>query len=584
MGLAALIALVAGTPAAFAALPEIADRVPGNAQVVITLSNMDAFITQVESMGKLFGSGDQGPMKELDELRNAKGIKKDGSVAIAVMPTADGEPADSETPNMLVFVPVTDYKAFVAGFDGDATQDVSTLNMKGEDGFSRDIGNGYALLSPIKELVQAYEASKGQREVLMARAGARGRDIIERSDMVIIADVQSMKPMLEKGLNEIPNPADLMGGMGGGGGGGDEANAQIAEMKKIGENFIRDGSAGIVGVNLSGGNVVINLGAQFTKGSELAGFFAGSGNSGALLNKLPATPFLMAIAMDMTSPGIRTILTNLQKLGAAEGQEGSQLSKMLFGGGEGIEGTATVIGFNPMALMGGGLFINSTQYTATKDPAGTQAKVKAAMESMNGLETKEGSFATKYEVGVVEVSGVKADKSTMKITPGADSDPMMGQAMAMMLGPTQELTMLSAAVEGGIVTTMSNNPPLLSSALEAAKSGKGLGGDEAITVTRSLMPANRVFEGYLGTKALLDSVGPFLAMIGGPEELPVPATLAPVGMAMTSGDEGMSFSIVIPADNMKAFAEIAKAMEGMNGGGDAEPADAPDEEPAAPAF
>ena len=81
-----------------------------------------------------------------------------------------------------------------------------------------------------------------------------------------------------------------------------------------------------------------------------------------------------------------------------------------------------------------------------------------------------------------------------------------------------------------------------------------------------MLPANRVVEGYLGTKSVLDSVGPFLGMMGMTEELKVPASMNPMGFSISSGEGGMSMSMVIPSDNLKAFADIANQMNAMQGG------------------
>jgi hypothetical protein len=573
------LALAAGT--ASAALPEVVDRVPSTAQVVVSVTNAEAFMDQIGGLARVFGgdlAGEDGPLEMLNVITSLEGLNKGGAVVAVVMPgAAEGQ----EVPNMVLMVPVSDYRAFVTGLKGDAAAGVATIEMDGEPAFARDIGGGYALIGPIQELVQTFPEVKGQKAAHMARAGAKGRAIVEASDLVVLADVQSLKPMLDEALEGLPTPADLMGGMGGGPE-ADDAAKQMDMMKQVAQNFTRDGEAGVMGVSLAGGNVVIHLGAQFKKGSELGGFFAGGGDSTPLLAKLPATPFLMAFAMDSSSPGLRTVMRNMQGMNAQGGAMG-KLNEALLGISEGSEGGATVLGYNPMALMGGGLFINTTSFTATKDTAALLKRTQEAMAAMNGVESPEGKVETTFAAGAVEVSGVKADKQTLKLIPGPDADPMAGQALAMMLGPTQELTMLSAPVDGGVVTVMSNNPPLMTTALEAAKSGKGLGEDKGIATTRALLPGSRVMEAYIGTGSIMESVGPFLAMMGGPEDLDLPTNLAPIGMAMASGEEGMSFTIAIPADNIKMFSDLAKAMQQLQGGGE-EPVPADNDGGNAPAF
>lgn len=572
-----LVAMVAGAPAAFAALPEVADRVPANAHLVVTLDNLGSFMSQMSAIEKLFGQADadRGPLAGLEMFGNAKGVKKDGAVAMVIMPGADGKPAmeEGQSPPMVVFVPVTDYAAFVAGFEGQVNGAISTLMVDGTEAFAKDIGGGYALMSDQQGLLESFPAeAKGQREGHLARAGARGREVIERSNLVVLADVQGLKPALEQGVQQMKDQAEAMSGMMGGMGGGmgdedmgeDAAEDSAKVFDQMSEAFMRDGRTIVGGISLAGGHLALHIGAQFLEGTQMAGTFAGAGNAAPILNRLPATPFILAYAADTSSPQFREIMQDMQKMQEESGM--GEINRLMSNMAEGSTGNAFIMGFNPMALMGGGLFINSAAFNAVNDTAAFMTSSKEAMLALNGKETEVGTFATTYEADAVEVSGVKVAKTTMKIEPGMDSDPMVGQMMAMMMGPTQQIEMLSAPVEGGIVTALSNNPPLLASAIDAAKGGNNLGKDAGIKTVRELLPGNRVMEAYLGTKSVLDSVSPMLAMFGMGDELDVPGSMNPMGFAMTSGEGGMSLSMVIPSDNLKAFADIAKQMQAMQGG------------------
>ncbi len=580
--LSLLVAMMAGAPVAMAALPEVADRVPANAPVVITLTNLESFMSQMGDIQKLFGTDDammeDGPLAELEKIKTTAGLKRDGAVAMVIMPEApkagdaDAEEGDEAPPKMVVFIPVSDYNAFVTGLSGDASAAIATIDVDGEPSYAKNIGGGYALISPMQDVLEAFPTDiKGQREGHLARAGARGREVIDRSDLVVLADIQTLKPMLEEGVKGMKEQAEMMSGMMGGMGGGmgdDDAGDPMEQSNevftKMSDAFMRDGQTMVGGVSLAGGHVVMHFGAQFNEGTASASTFASNGNAAPILDRLPATPFIMAFAADTSSANLREMMQEVQKMQQQGGM--GEMNRLMSNMAEGSNGNAFVMGFNPMALMGGGLFINSAAFNAVKDPAAFMAKSKEAMLALNGTETEVGTFTTSYEDDAVEVSGAKASKATMKIEPGVDSDPMVGQMMAMMMGPTQQIEMLMAPVEGGIVTAMSNNPPLLASAIEAAKGGNNLGKDAGVKAVREMFPGNRVMEGYLGTKSILDSVGPFLAMMGAAEEFEVPASMNPMGFAMTSGEGGMSLSMVIPADNLKAFSDIAKQMQAMQGG------------------
>lgn len=592
--LSLLVAMMAGAPAALAALPEVADRVPANAPVVITLTNLESFMGQMGQIQKLFGTEgamDEGPLAELEKIKSTAGLKKDGAIAMVVMPEVqkpaaadDGEMSEPTPPKMVIFVPVSDYNAFVTGLSGDANAAVATLDMDGEAAFAKNIGGGYALISPLQDVLESFPTdTKGQREGHLARAGARGREVIDRSDLVVLADMQALKPMLEQGVKDMKEQAEMMTGMMGGGMVDDDAEGNEAEKSaqmftEMSDMIIRDGKTAVGGISLTGGNIVMHMGAQFNEGSDSANTFNANGNAAPILDRLPATPFIMAYAADTSSPQFRKIMQGFQKMQEQGGM--GEVGRLMTSMAEGSNGNAFIMGFNPMALMGGGLFINSAAFNLTKDPAAFMASAKQAMTALNGKETEVGTFTTTYEADAVEVSGAKASKATMKIEPGMDSDPMVGQVMAMMMGPTQQIEMLTAPVDGGVVTALSNNPPLLASAIDAAKGGNGLGTDKGVKAVREMLPGNRMMEAYLGTKSVLDTVTPFLAMMGAGDEFDTPASMNPMGFAMTSGEGGMSLTMVVPADNLKAFADIAKQMQAMQGGGDM----GGDDEGGAPAF
>ena len=123
----------------------------------------------------------------------------------------------------------------------------------------------------------------------------------------------------------------------------------------------------------------------------------------------------------------------------------------------------------------------------------------------------------------------------------------------------------------GVVMTMSQNTPLFTKAVEAAKSGKGLSEDEGIKGVQAHLPANRVFEMYLGTKSIMDTINSAMAMFGGGAEIKVPAKISPVGMAASMEAGGVDIRLFVPIDVIKS---VAEAVEAAKAGGE-EPDEAP---------
>ena len=99
------------------------------------------------------------------------------------------------------------------------------------------------------------------------------------------------------------------------------------------------------------------------------------------------------------------------------------------------------------------------------------------------------------------------------------------------------------------------------------------------------LPKDRVFELYLGTKSIMDSVAGLMQMAGGEATFVAPANVSPIAIAGTAGKGGMAMHLFLTADVIKAMSEIRTQMDAA-GGGDEEPVEAGDKkgEPATPRF
>lgn len=82
-----------------------------------------------------------------------------------------------------------------------------------------------------------------------------------------------------------------------------------------------------------------------------------------------------------------------------------------------------------------------------------------------------------------------------------------------------------------------------------------------------MLPANRNFEMWIGSKSLIDTLGGFAAMMGGPA-VSAPADLPPVAMAATGDAGGAQLRIVVPTKVITTVQEIGKKVQSEMGGGD----------------
>lgn len=562
---AAAVAAMAGL--AVAEPPAALDRVPGDAAIVVTFRNIEQTQGKLMDMAKLVGAAEKmeaGPMAELDKIIKTPGLNKSGSLALAIMAGPDGVNFNEDQGPVVIIAPISDYAAFVKGMGGTAGEGVNEVKFDEETGYIKDIGGGFAALSPKKDMLTAFAGKGGNTAGHAKSMGKTGQGIADRADVLIITNIPALEKQLKEGVSQMQeqakNATAMMGPQGA------QAAAGIAMFQSVAENWARDAERAVVGLSKSDNGIAIDVASQFKDNSELSKFFQDSGKSGAMIGKVPNQPFLFAGAFDMSAPGIKMILKNVATMAEAQAKAAGNESQLpmaeIFKASDKTGGMAFVVGANPAAMMGGGLFTNTTTYIATSDPKGYITAMKDAMAAANGK--KNGPVTTKstYEPEAQEIKGIKADKwsNKMEVDP---NDPMAMQVQmmtSMLFGPTG-MGGYTASTGDAVVSVLSPNTPLMEMAIDAAKSGKGLGDEPSLKAVQAGLPANRTFELYIGSKSIFDSIGGIMAMMGGGAPFKAPDKLTPVAIAGTTEAGGVNFHIFVPGDVIQAVSELGQSMK-----------------------
>jgi len=574
---ASLLAL-AGLNPALANGPEVLDRVPSNAAMIGVVNNLQDSLTKVENFSKALNlptpEGEEDPIADMKAILETPGLNKSGSVAIFVLADAEGKIdfESGEEPDALALIPVSDFKAFVMALGAEGSEGTVSVQIDENEQFVKSIGSGYAVMGKSKLLIEKFEGKSGNTGAHTKALGSFGASVLDSADAIFFADVDVLKPAIEKATEEMGSQAEMMSAMAGAQ--GEQAKAGIAIFQQVFANFGRDGETGMFVVDFTDKGVKLDVAAQFKEGSELAGFFSESGSSSKLLKSLPSQSFLFAGAVDTKVAGVRKILKNIAAMNAkaakASGDTASAgtIATML-AQSENVDGLAFSMGANPAAMMGGGLLTNTTMFIATSDPAAYLAATQKALTGMNGTQVAGMKYTTEYKSKAVTIGGVDIDTWSTAIEPNPD-DPngmQIQMVQSMIFGPGG-IGGMHAITEGGLVSTMSQNTPLMTSALEASKSGKGLADNALLKEAQKGLPEGRIFEVYLGTKAILDSVAGIMSMMGGAAEFTVPEQVSPVAMAGSAKQGGFAFHLFVPTDVVAALAEISKSMEAADQGDD----------------
>ncbi len=557
---AALSMLVAP---AFGQVPAALDRIPSDAAVAISVKDMGKLKAGIESLAKALGvpAAEMEGLMKLDGVLKMQGADASGSAAIGIMGF------DGEEPDAVAVIPVRDYAAFVKNFGGTGAG-VEELKLDEKPVFVKNLEGGFAAAGPNKELVEKFGGKTGNAKGHEALMGAAGKAISATSDVIIVANISKLGDKIKEGLQGIKDSMGMAMMMAG-------QDVDMTFLDTFTDTFVRDASAGVIGFKVSEAGVTMDLAAQFKEGTEYAGYFNGKGNAKGLMATLPNQPILFAMAMDASSPGLRTLIGNMQKFAAKmQPKEGGANNPGMFPANwtEQADGMAFQIGNSPAPI--GGLFLNTVAYIKTSKPDEVVKTMKEGLTGANGKTIDGMTYTTSYQEGA-KAGDLTVDAWSMKMAADPE-DPhaqQIGQVYGMLFGPGG-LNGYSLKSDGGVVVTYAKNSELLGKAVASVKGGDNLLADPDVKAIAVSLPEDRSFEAYVGVKSLMEIMINVAGMMGMAANINVPDQIPPVGMSATTNGGGFRMTFVIPTKVMTSVKSVVDALDQGRGGGDEEKPDA----------
>jgi hypothetical protein len=363
----------------------------------------------------------------------------------------------------------------------------------------------------MREAVESYDGASGARAGHTARLGSLASERAGTSDMFVSVDVAAHEEQIREMVQQF---SFLL--MMGAAQAGQDAGAQMAMIEALQERIIADGQVAFLAFDLGEAGFAIDAGMQFKEGSDTGVLLRDAGNSSPLLARLPNKPFLLAAAVDVSSPSARELtkaFSGLQKIGVP-GLNPENMN---------TNGSAFLLGETPGGLMGGMLLGATTMFFDSDDPAALAAQMKSGLEAINGQTVEGSTYTTSYESGASSIDGTSLDAYSVQVDSGDATNmqmQQMQQMIGMFLGPGNSGPAgFVAKADKGLVMTMAKNSQLAGEAVKAANAGTGLGTNPTVKGVAEALPAGRSVEVYIGVGKLAEMAMALMAMQMGPVDV-----------------------------------------------------------------
>ena len=433
-----------------AAKAQVMEKVPADAMVVVKVADLTATSGKFAKLMADFGVDAFAPQLK-DPLGALKGklsikdgVKENGDAALYVLPPKAA--AGDENKSFVILIPVSDYKAFIANFQGATTEGtVTTATMPDspEPAFIADWG-GFAAMSPTKALIEKAPAN------ILKTAGITGKEVA-KNDFLIYVNHSSVREELlpklqegrEKGLAEWEDNLSQ-----------NEKTKKYVPVAKVAfnkildlaEGFLRDGEVTTVGINIVDTGVNVSTVCEFKPASYAGTNIASIKNTdSSTLTGLPETRYVVyggftstpetfsKLASDFADP----ILTELSKCDPEN-------SKSILGITDQIKGVlkankSAAFGMVFPAAFGGGEA--AIQQIAVYDGGAKElaATYESSSKLLNDFSQMIGGqvpMEATIEKNVKTIEGISFDRMKVitKIPEGDPAAAQMDMIMKMMYG------------------------------------------------------------------------------------------------------------------------------------------------------
>ena len=581
LGLTAAVMLVICRPVAAADMDELLDLVPADSEMFAVVPSLSGMNDNIAKLSVATGWEEMAPGSEnlLQQVKSAIGLGEgvnDAGAMIAIVGINEKGMEDERT---YWLVPVSDYKTFVETKGGSASEAVTSIGLKQEgDTFAKKYGD-YALLSPSRKAIDAYQPGKASA-VFLRNIGKAGTDYTEKADLFIYVDASTLAEtfgpmaidqMMRDAEESIkPGAPDF-----------EQQQKMVLAYTELVQNLFKtiaqDADAVGFAVRVNENGIVVSESLGFKPESEISSFLPGGPSTAqSLLAQMPAQPWIFTSTIDFKSFNYAKVFEDVKKY---FGPLNPLINEMYTAATPIIdktEGQTTVL-YVPNQTSVGGL-LNQVQFYKTDNTDALIGDIKGYMQKLgevrlprkdfgmaerqieeeNMLPEPEMGFITSWTDDVLDLDGVKVSQYSFTMSLSPEMMQQMGP-MAFLLG--QGYNGYVAAKDGYVIQTTTLDQQLLQKALDNIGKMDGLGGIDEITRTRAAyLPKNAAMEMYLNISGIANAANNYLPLFEMPP-IQVPAGLTPVAMAMGIEDNSTVLVTYVPSDNIKFLIDTVKTLQ-----------------------
>jgi hypothetical protein len=535
--------------------------------VVRNLGELDAKLSKLAQDLQVPAPGALMMVRTLSGIQ--EGLDEKGSLVAAVLPGDE----EQQSPFTLLFVPITDYKKFIAQLqpaDKDAAG--STEVIIANQTFAVMKKGEYAVLAEpryadrLKEVVAAKAGSLGLPAGLTSWAGKHDAYLVVMPDTIKLA----IGPIRE-GLKQAKAafPAD------------NPQLQSVATMFDVYDNILSTIETEIthfgLGLDIGENAVFVNSHSVFLPDGSLAQAAKDARQPDQrALAALQGGPYVMAfdgVLPESWVKGMSKFSAEAMRMMAPPGGEkltDEQIKKLTEVMQQSMSGVKSMAFRFGVIQPGKSIYAGMTAAMQVDNAEKFMDSYEKSIREMSGaFKESKNPFFQSYDVTKAKVAGTEALKVTMDMSAMFKElpDPNAQRMIELMVGEGGKLTAYLAPAGQNVVIMAYGEDSFAEAMTSATKKSASFTSQQEVSTTLKLLPENSQWVAFFSPRGMVDFARTMMQNIA-PQQagaLPQFPVTPPVGLGARMTAQGLDTSLVLPKQVLMAIGGYAQAIQQNQG-------------------